>query len=147
MSALLVKKDAIFVKTDTDASNARKTSSLKTTFVLLAVMSDMLKSRTLVKNVQSATVIPAILETSEDARNVSKTTSYTIINAIRFAPLELSLLHQEHASPVVMTALFAKIKTPAQDVLMENFYKEKLANLSVMMALHLSTEFAHPARI
>jgi hypothetical protein len=39
----LAKKDAISAKMVTDANNARKTSSLKKTFALIAAMLDTLK--------------------------------------------------------------------------------------------------------
>jgi hypothetical protein len=144
--ALLAKKDAMSAKTDSDANNAKKTGSLKITFALTAAVSDSLKSRTLAKNVLSTIAISATPETSEDARNVSKKVSYTITNATKSAPSEPLPLPLELANPAVTTALFAKTKIPALNVLMENFYKVKLANPFVTTASLLLMEFAHLAR-
>jgi hypothetical protein len=137
----------ISAKTDLDANNARKITSLKITFALIAAVPDSPKSRTLAKNVLSIIATPATQETLENARNVLKTDSYTIINATKSAPSEPLPLPLELANLAVTTALFAKTKTPVLNVLMENFYKENLANPFATTASLLLTEFAHPARI
>jgi hypothetical protein len=107
---------------------------------------DTLMSSKLVKDVLSTIAMFVTQEALEDARNVSKTDSYTTTSATESAPLEPSLTRMDHASPVPMTALSAEIKTPALDVLTEKFYKETLANLSVTTATLLLTESAQLAR-
>jgi hypothetical protein len=113
---------------------------------LTAAVSDTLMSSKLVKDVLSTIAMFVTQEALEDARNVSKTDSYTTTSATESAPLEPSLTRMDHASPVPMTALSAEIKTPALDVLTEKFYKETLANLSVTTATLLLTESAQLAR-
>jgi len=101
---------------------------------------------TLAKDVLSTIAICATPVISADAKNVSRTDSYTTTNATKSAPSEPLPLPLELASPAVTTVLFVMTKTPALNVLMEKYSKEKLAKPNVMTASLLLMEFALAAR-
>jgi len=76
----------------------------------------------------------------ENVIDVFKVNSYTTINATKFAPLELTLLPMEGVNNVDLDVLYVEIKLPAHSVLLENYYKENVAKLNVMMDLFLLME-------
>jgi len=109
-------------------------------FVLIAAVLDILIQMELVMLVMFTIVTYALLTILENVIDVFKVNSYTTINATKFAPLELTLLPMEGVNNVDLDVLYVEIKLPAHSVLLENYYKENVAKLNVMMDLFLLME-------
>jgi len=109
-------------------------------FVLIAAVLDILIQMELVMLVMFTIVTYALLTILENVIDVFKVNSYTTINDTKFAPLELTLLPMEGVNNVDLDVLYVEIKLPAHSVLLENYYKENVAKLNVMMDLFLLME-------
>jgi hypothetical protein len=144
--AFHAKKDVKSVKMVKNVKNVNPISSLKTTFVLIAAVLDLLIQMELVMLVLSTIVTYALLTILENVIDVFKVNSYTTINATKFAPLELMLLLMEDVNNVDLDVLYVEIKLLAQSVLLENYYKENVAKQNVMMDLFLLMEYVPHAK-
>jgi hypothetical protein len=87
------------------------------------------------------TYVPLII--LENVIDVFKENSYTTTNVIIYAPLELIQMLTEVVSNVDQDVLYVKIKPLAQNVLSENYYKEKYAKINVTMDISLLMESVH----
>jgi hypothetical protein len=87
------------------------------------------------------TYVPLII--LENVIDVFKENSYTTTNVIIYAPLELIQMLTEVVSNVDQDVLYVKTKPLAQNVLSENYYKEKYAKINVTMDISLLMESVH----